>query len=146
MLYEDDGEVMLQPVSPCPLFELGGGEFLFLFQNNDGYAFGADSRWDVRNRRPAFLSKGEYRPAARQPIWWGTPSLLIDNGAVPWGPEGMGRLEAAAYPCLTEAADGHILWYPDRKGFLVGKDLTKKYLEALDAPRQAPAKEAGSDA
>ena len=135
MLYEDDGKVMLQPVSPCPLFELGGGEFLFLFQNNDGYAFGADSRWDGRNRRPAFLSKGQYRPAAQQPIWWGPPSLLIDNNAVPWGPEKMGRLEAAAYPCLTEAADGHILWYPDRKGFLVGKDLTDGYLKALDGPR-----------
>ena len=145
MLYEDGGKPMLHPVSPCPIFDLRTGEYLFLFQNNDGYAFGAESRWDVRNRRPAFLSRGQYRPAAQQPIWWGPPSLLVDNDAVPWGPEGKGRLEAAAYPCLTETADGHILWYPDRKGFLVGKDLTDGYLKALDESRQVANKAAGGD-
>ena len=124
MLSEDGGEPMLQPVSPCPVFDLGAGEYLLLFQANDGYAFGAESRWDVRNRRPAFLSRGQHRPGARQPIWWGAPSLFVDNDAVAWGPEGKGRLEAAAYPCLTDSADGHVLWYPDRKGFLVGKDLS----------------------
>ena len=58
----------------------------------------------------------------------------------------MGRLEAAAYPSLTETDDGFLLWYPDRKGFLVGKHLTHGYLKALDEPRQTANKAAGGDA
>jgi len=137
MLNEDGGRAMLHPVAPCPVFRLSSHEYLFLFHNNDGYAFGAESRWDVRNRRPASVCLGQYRPDAEQPIWWGAPHMLIDNEAVPWGPEGKGRLEAAAYPSMTRTSDGHILWYPDRKGFLVGKHLRDEWLGTLEKPRKA---------
>ena len=123
MRNRDDGEVMKQPTSPCPVFEVAPGEYAFLFNNNDGYAFGADSRWDVRNRRPAFVCLGRLQPDAHQPIWWDTPRLFIDNDAVPWGPPGQGRLEAAAYPSMCHHQGKPMLWYPDRKGFLVGKWL-----------------------
>ena len=121
MRYRDNGEIMKQPTSPCPVYETGDDEYVFLFNNNDGYAFGAESRWDVRNRRPAYLCHGRYEPHAHQPIWWGPPRLFIDNEAVPWGPPGQGRLEAAAYPGLCHHAGKPMLWYPDRKGFLLGK-------------------------
>ena len=146
MLCEDGGKPMLHPTSPCPVYDVGKAEYLFLFHDNDGSVFGAESRWDVRNRRPAFVSLGRYRPGAEQPIWWGAPHLLVDNDAVPWGPEGQGRLEAAAYPSLTKSTEGHILWYPDRKGFLVGKDLTEGYLSALDQPKEPANKATGGDA
>ena len=119
----DGGKVLAQCVSPCPIFRTDQREYLFLFNNNDGYVFGADSRWDVRNRRPAYLCRGHFDPSADQPIRWGEPELFIDNDAVGWGPPGLGRLEAAAYPSLSTAWNRTILWYPDRKGFLLGKEL-----------------------
>lgn len=133
--HEDDGEAIQQPVSPCPLFDVGNGRYLLLFNKNDGYVFGAESRWDVRNRRPAYLALGEFRPQAKQAIWFGDPVLFIDNGGVPWGPPGMGRLEAAAYPSLTPDPEGHMLWYPDRKGFLLGKRISQDYVRTLPPPR-----------
>ena len=134
LLYQDGGEAVRHPVAPCPVFALGLGGYLLLFHDNDGYVFGAESRWDVRNRRPTFAFRGRFQPAAEQPIWWGRPQLLIDNAGVPWGPAGMGRLESAAYPSMTQTAGGRILWYPDRKGFLLGKSLSDDWLATLDVP------------
>lgn len=128
LLYRDDGEEMLQPVAPCPMFELARGDYLLLYNHNDGYVFGAKSRWTVENRRPAFLSRGEFRPKAGQPIWWSRPKMFIDNDGVPLGPPGMGRLEAAAYPSMTERRGERVLWYPDRKVFLLGKRIADEWL------------------
>lgn len=60
--------------------------------------------------------------------------LFVDNAGVPLGPEGLGRLEAAAYCSLTEVGKDRILWYPDRKGFLVGKLVTDEWLADMDVP------------
>ncbi|MCK5732565.1 MAG: hypothetical protein KAI38_00140, partial [Candidatus Latescibacteria bacterium] len=86
------------------------------------------------NRRPAYLARGEFRPDAHQPIWWSGPKLFVDNDAVPLGPEGLGRLEAAAYCSLTEVGEDRVLWYPDRKGFLVGKLVPDEWLAVMDVP------------
>ena len=83
----DGGDVLQQPASPCPVFALARGDYLFLFNANDGYAYGATSTWDVRNRRPAYLCRGEFRPGAHQPIWWSEPKLFIDNANVIAGVE-----------------------------------------------------------
>ena len=131
LLYSDGGEEISHPVAPCPIFTLKRGDYLLLYNNNDGYVFGAKSRWTVENRRPAFISRGEFRPHARQPIWWSQPRLFIDNDGVPIGPEGMGRLEAAAYPSLTELNGNRVLWYPDRKVFLLGKRISDRWMGAL---------------
>ena len=126
----DGGRRLLHPCSPCPVFDLGGGRYLLLFHDNDGYALGADSRWHVRNRRPTYACVGEFRAGAQQPIRWGGARLLIDNDAVPWGPPGQGRLESAAYVSMTHVAGRRVLWYPDRKGFLLGKRLDDDWLAA----------------
>jgi len=131
MRYRDDGEILQQPVAPAALFRLRRKDYVYLFNNNDGYVFGATSRWDVRNRRPAYISRGEFRPGAHQPIWWSPPKLFIDNGAVKWRL----RLEAAAYTSLTEHQGRRVLWYPDRKGFLLGRHLTDHWLDDLKVPQ-----------
>ena len=128
MRMRDGGPKLRHPSSPCPIFGLGDGRFLFLFHDNDGYVFGADSRWHVRNRRPTYACVGEARPGAEQPIWWGGKRLLIDNDAVPWGPPGRERFESAAYVSMTCVAGRRVLWYPDRKGFLLGKRLDDERL------------------
>ena len=134
MRYHDNDEIIKQPASPCPIFGLKRGDYLLLFNDNDGLVFGAQSVWAVENRRPAFVSRGEFRPNAQQPIWWSKPELFIDNDAHPWGPEGKERLEAATYTSLTEHRGERILWYPDRKGFLLGKIIADGWLDALDVP------------
>ena len=135
MLTRDGGPVLQQPASPCSVFSLTRGDYLFLFNDNDGSVFGAEGVWDVRNRRPAYLCRGEFRAGANQPIWWSEPKLFIDNGAMPWGPPGLERLEAAAYCSFTESGGERVLWYPDRKGFLLGKLLTDAFLDGLDVPK-----------
>jgi hypothetical protein len=91
---------------------------VLLFNNNDGTGNGLKDPEDRAARRLAFLARSQFRPDAHQPIWFSDPKLFIDNDAVRLGPTGKGRLEAATYVSLTEHAGRHVLWYPDRKGFL----------------------------
>jgi hypothetical protein len=74
------------------------------------------------------------RSGAQQPIWFSEPKPLIDNDAVRWGPPGSGRLEAATDVSLTEHAGRRVLWYPDRKSFLLGKLLPDSLLDAMRVP------------
>ena len=134
MRQTDGGPPMEQPGSPAPLFRLDDERFLLLFNNNDGHAFGANETHDPRNRRPAYLALGRFRPEAEQPIAFGEPTLFIDNDGVPvevFGNEP--RYEAAAYGSLTPARDGAVLWYPDRKHFLLGKHVPESLLSQLEA-------------
>ena len=39
-----------------------------------------------------------------------------------------GRTEVATYPSLLEDGDDRILFYPDRKHFLLGKHITDEWL------------------
>jgi len=123
MRYSDDDELVLQPVSPASIYRMKDRRFLLLYNNNDGYVYGAEKRWDVKNRRPAFLALGEFRPNAHQPIWFSEPKMFIDNDAVPIDIIGnVPRYDAAAYTSFTEV-NQRILWYPDRKHFLLGKRI-----------------------
>ena len=128
--YRDGGALIQQPVAPAALFRLDRGDYLYLFNNNDGYVHGATSRWDIRNRRPGYICRGEFRSTAHQPIWWSQPKLFVDNGGVRWRL----RLEAAAYVSLTEQRGRRVLWYPDRKGFLLGKHVPDAWLDLLEVP------------
>jgi hypothetical protein len=134
MRFRDGGEVMKQPVSPCPVFRLARGDYLFLFNNTDGRLADQKGPEDRAARRPAFLCRGEFRPQARQPLWWSPPRLFIDNDGVAFGPPGQERLEAATYVSLTEQHSRRILWYPDRKCFLLGKSIKDSWLDQMEVP------------
>jgi len=131
----DGGQPLKNPVSPCPIFGLERGDYVLLFNNNDGRGKGLKGPEDRAARRPAYLARGQFRPDAHQPIWFSQAKLFIDNDAVRWGPPGRERLEAATYVSLTEHAGRRILWYPDRKSFLLGKYITDAWLDAMDVPR-----------
>ena len=135
LCFRDGGEPLLNPVSPCPVFSLDRGDFVLLFNNNDGRSAGHAGPEDRAARRPAFLCRGEFRPKAHQPVWFSRPKLLVDNDRVRWGPPGRGRLEAATYCSLTEHAGRRVLWYPDRKGFLLGKVVTDAWLSDMSVPK-----------
>jgi len=53
--------------------------------------------------------------------------LLLDNDRVPFGP--VDRTEVATYTSFFEHDGRAYFWYPDRKHFLLGKDLTARLSE-----------------
>jgi hypothetical protein len=135
LLDRDGGQPLKNPVSPCPIFQLKRGDYVLLFNNNDGTGKGRKGPEDRAARRPAYLARGEFRPNVHQPIWFSEPKLFIDNDAVPWGPPGRQRLEAATYTSLTDIDGRRVLWYPDRKSFLLGKHITDNLLDTMRVPK-----------
>lgn len=131
-LYRDnDGEIMLNPVMPCPIWKLKDGRYLILYANNKGDANGGHfpCSYDcVRmNRYPAFLSVGhENLVSGYCPIRFGPPRAFLDTQGIGIGPGG--RTEVGSYSSLLEDGDDRIVFYPDRKHFLLGKRLTNAWL------------------
>jgi hypothetical protein len=143
--YQDGGDGIKQPWASCPIYRLRDGRFLLVFHNNDGTK-GTFSqykdRWNVNQanfiRHPAYIAVGEYRPEAYQPIWFSQPCKLLDTDGVPIGPKG--TAEIATYPSLTEYQGQRVLWYPDRKYYLLGKYITDNMLAILAVPQRASRK------
>ena len=40
MRYRDDGEAMLNPIAPSPMYALQDGRYLVFLQNHDGFGYG----------------------------------------------------------------------------------------------------------
>ncbi len=135
--YRDDGERVLHPASPPPLFALEDGRYLLQYHNNDGsMSSGPKPLWTRAynfNRRAIFLAIGEFQPKAHQPIWFSGPKHFADSDGVPAGIQN--RTEMGTYSSLTERQGDRVLWYPDRKHFLLGKRVTNEWLDDLVVPR-----------
>lgn len=129
----DDGPALLHPCSPCPIYDIGGGRCVLFYHNHDGHFDGWGPMETSHHRRPINLALGEYRSEARQPIWFSEPKFLFDNDGVPLG-YGGGRCDLAMYASMTFAEGTPVLWYPERKFFLLGKRITDETLEGLQAP------------
>jgi hypothetical protein len=126
--YSDDGEGIKHPMSPCPLYKLKNGKFILIFHNNEGKRFKydqADKDWEINVanviRNPTFYAVGEYKADAKQPIWFSEPVEILNTGDVAVPPKM--TAEIGTYPSITEFQGKTILWYPDRKRFLLGKYL-----------------------
>ena len=138
--YRDDGERVKQPLASCPIYPLRDGRYLLLFHNNDFVArhelFGEPLPARHPNiplspifcyRRPAFITVGAFQPEAHQPIWFGRSKQILDTDGIPIGPKRTD--EIATYTSFTQYKGRQILWYPDRKYFLLGKYITDGLLE-----------------
>lgn len=120
--FRDGGEVVSQPIAPCPIYALENGRFFLLFHNNDGTANGGKGPSDYKqNRYPAFTSMGRFVAEGQQPVWFDPPKELMTSDGVVVGPSR--RTEVATYTSFFETRDKRILWYPDRKHFLLGRYL-----------------------
>jgi len=118
--YEDDGEGIQQPIAPCPIYPMSDGRYLLVFHNNPDH------------RRPAFIAVGEYRPGKHQPIWFSKPKQILDTDGVSIGPKRTS--EIATYTSFTEWRGQRVLWYPDRKYYLLGKYITDEMLAGMVVP------------
>ena len=129
----DHGRFMHHPKNTAPLYRLLDGRYILFFQNHDGTGYGAKGPGDMGSRRaPMFYAVGEFQPKAHQPIWFSRPKVFCDaeNVAVGpgnGGPEG-GRTWLSFYGAMSYAGGKQILWYPDRKHFLLGKEITPQML------------------
>lgn len=126
--YSDNGEGIRHPMSSCPLYRLDNGKFILIFHNNDGKRLGydqADKEWDINVaniiRNPTFYTVGGYKEDAEQPIWFNKPVEFLNTQDIAVPPKM--TAEIGTYPSITEFRGRTVLWYPDRKRFLLGKYL-----------------------
>ena len=131
--YRDGGAEVLHAKSPEPLYRLQDGRYLLFFHNHDGHSYGATGPWDMEARRPIFITVGEFRPEAHQPLWFSAPELLFDTQRVTCGVTALTWL--AMYASLTERDGRRIFWYADRKQFVLGKYITDEMLADMTVPQ-----------
>jgi BNR repeat-like domain len=119
----DEGSEIKQPLSPCPIYQIDDAKFIFLGHNHDGHF----QKWKPKDthyhRRPINLFLGEFKPNATQPIWFAEPEFLMDHTGIGLGLQK--RHDLAMYASFTNINNKKILWYPDRKFFLLGKEINK---------------------
>jgi hypothetical protein len=132
LLRRDSGKPILEPLCCCPIYEYAAGRYVLLHHNNDGRFEGCQREDTNKNRRPAFIALGEFRPNADQPIWFSESKLLMDNDGSGIGP--LNRTDIGVYPSVTNRKGGFVLWHPDRKFFLLGKRITPEWLADLRVP------------
>ena len=120
--FTDNGNVIPHPMSPAPIYDIGSGEYLFFYHNHNGY-FGRwtpkDSNW---HRRPIVMSRATFIKNAAQPLEFSDPEFFMDNNGVGLGING-GRADLAMYSSMTIKDNIATLWYPERKFFLLGKNI-----------------------
>ncbi len=130
--YRDGGQRMLHPKSPDPIYRLNDGRYLLFYANRDGHD-GDTGPWDMEARRPVCIAVGQFRPEAHQPIWFSQAKLLMDTQRVRIGVQNL--LMMAMYSSLTERDGERIVWYADRKHFVLGKDIPDEMLADMVVPQ-----------
>jgi len=118
----DNGPFIKHPCSPCPLYQWEEGKYIFFFHNHDGY-FQQWTPFDTMDhRRPVYICTGEFREKASQPVWFSEPDFFMDNDGVRIGYK-TGRADLAMYSSFLIVDGEYIIWYPERKFFLLGKKI-----------------------
>jgi len=126
LLRKDGGKPLLHPLSPCPMYDLGGntagsGRYVLFIHNHDGHYRGYKPTDTGYHRRPIYLVPGRFQAGADQPVWFDEPRFFMDHKGVSLGKPGTnGRFDLALYSSFTVRRQP-VLWYPDRKFFLLGR-------------------------
>jgi hypothetical protein len=134
LLRKDKGSPILQPVSCCPIYQMADGRYVLLHHNNRGDI--SDPSRISHPRTPAYIALGEFRPDADQPIWFSESKIFVDNKSLnPAGEVAKTGADAATYSSFTTSTGKNILWYPDAKCWLLGKEVSAEFLKDLKVPR-----------
>ncbi|MDD2598275.1 MAG: sialidase family protein [Kiritimatiellae bacterium] len=127
LLRQDGGAPLLHPLSPCPMYDVGGntagsGNYVLFIHNHDGHYKNFGPRDSSNHRRPIHIVHGYFKAGADQPVWFNEPELFMDHDGVSLGKPGTrGRTDLALYASFTVRNGVPVLWYPERKFFLLGK-------------------------
>ena len=133
LLRKDHGSPILQPVSCSPIYKLADGRYVLLHHNNRGDI--SDPSKIFGPRTPAYLALGEFRPGADQPIWFSESKIFVDNKGLNSAGELVTRgNDAATYTSFSTSTGKDILWYPDAKCWLLGKEVSEEFLKELKLP------------
>ena len=144
LLRQDGGEPLLHPLSPCPLYDVGGntagsGRYALFIHNNDGHYQNYGPTDTSFHRRPIYLVPGYFKAGADQPMWFEEPKLFMDHNGVSLGKPGTaGRIDLALYASFTVRQGKPVLWYPDRKFFLLGRMIGEEWCPTAARPVPAP--------
>ena len=124
----DGAEPFTHPLSPCPIYEVAPGKYVFFYHNRPGSDLqGMRERpYSAEFRRPIWMTFGGFDPAANQPVTFSRSRMWMDNDGV-----ALLRSDFALYSSVTPTPKGLMLWYPDRKFFLLGRELELAFLESL---------------
>jgi hypothetical protein len=101
LLRKDGGEPLAHPLSPCPMYDVGGnttgsGRYALFIHGHDGHYRGYGPADTGFHRRPVYLVPGRFQPGAEQPVWFEEPKLFMDHQGVSLGKPGTsGRLDLA---------------------------------------------------
>ena len=138
LLNRDFGAPLLNPVGCDPIYRLADGRYVLLYSNNRGDIESGGSA-DAGPRRPCCLALGEFRPDADQPVWFSAPKVLMDTDdfgvdGVRNTPDTPRNSGLSMYSSFTTRNDSNVLWYPDRKYYLLGKRITEEFVADLDVP------------
>ena len=131
LLRKDGGDPLLHPLSPCPLYDVGGntagsGNYVLFIHNHDGHYQGWGPQDSSYHRRPIHLVRGHFQAGAEQPVWFDEPQFFFDHDGTSLGKPGTrGRVDLALYSSFTVRNGQPVLWYPERKFFLLGRVIRK---------------------
>ena len=84
LLRKDGGQPVRQPLSPCPMYDVGGneagsGRYALFIHNHDGHYKNYSPTDTGYNRRPIYLVPGRFKAGADQPVWFDEPKLFMDH-------------------------------------------------------------------
>jgi hypothetical protein len=120
LLMKDGGEAILQPTSPCPIYDAKGneaasGQYFMLAHNTFDYS--NPNPW--QNRGPLYFFAGRFQPDADQPVWFEMNDEPFIN-----------RPAGNSFYTSTTVLDGKtVLWYNDQKFYLLGKVIGDDYFQ-----------------
>ena len=111
----DGAEPYLHPCSPCPIYdwkgpEAGSGTYFAFIHNT--FDFANRKRASVP-RGALYLIAGKFNPKAEQPIEFAPPKFFLERKKA-WN---------SLYTSYTVVGDRRILWYPDAKYYLLGREI-----------------------
>ncbi len=111
-----DGSLFEHPLSPAPIYEIGQERYALLYHGH------AEDVCHCRN--PLLRAVGHYAPDAEQPIAFEKAESALymqlpDEATIP----SHEKNQLAMYGSVCEVNGRKMLWYPERKFFLLGKYL-----------------------
>jgi len=104
---------------------------VLFYHNHDGH-YGPWTAHATETRRPICMAYGKFDPEGRQPVRFSAPLSWIDSDNI----ELNHRCDLAMYSSF-EYVDGRpVLFFPDRKHFLVGKVIDRARLANAVFPKK----------